>query len=332
MNTQKLVLVLLLVAAFNVVDSLAKPNESAEVKEEDFTEQEGEFTPESDKVVEEKEKEQVSSATKLPEQAHHQQYQHESSGSKYQQPKQPQGILEEIVSRTSDLGSLIGLGPKKVEEKEKKVSEVASLASAGVLGATVASTGAQVGLKEKSVEKAVVLEKEKEKEKIVESKQVQQVDLFGGFSKIGEWSKLIFNPFELAKSICQFFAIPLEKFLKLVGRPLILGTEALLFPLVVSAKIVEKVFAPDQCRLKFVCSMGKHLEFARETVLQFSPNFLEGSSHLKALSEGIIGRDCETIYKGTLDCKPRLTKPFEDLVGLALGKPKAGLSLARAAT
>lgn len=137
----------------------------------------------------------------------------------------------------------------------------------------------------------------------------------GGLPKdIGEWVKLIFNPIELVKAICVHFKLDLEKFTALVGKGMVFGVEALLTPLVITMKIIEKVFVPDACRLRFICKMGTHLEFIKEHVLKFSSNFLEGSSQIKAFSDGIVGRDCESAFPSCANGgELKLKKPFEEL-------------------
>lgn len=128
--------------------------------------------------------------------------------------------------------------------------------------------------------------------------------------KFAEWTKLIFNPIELCKSISAHFKIPLEKFIEQLGSHLVYGVQTVLQPLMVTIKIIEKVFVADACRLKIICKMGTHLEFIRSHVLKFSPGFLEGSTHIKALTDGIIGKDCEAVFP---NCEPKLKKNFEDL-------------------
>lgn len=136
--------------------------------------------------------------------------------------------------------------------------------------------------------------------------------IFGGFKGLNELVKLIFNPVEFCKAIAKHFKLDLEKFFDVVGRGLIFGVEAILQPLVITLKITEKVFVPDSCRLRFLCKMGTHLEFIREHVLKFSTNFLEGSSQIKAFSDGIIGKDCDTAFHCG-EGGPKLKKQYEEL-------------------
>lgn len=133
--------------------------------------------------------------------------------------------------------------------------------------------------------------------------------LFGLFS-LEEWTKYLFNPFEFCKAIIEHFKLPMEKFLEILGKPLVFGIEAMLHPLVTIIKIVEKVFVPDVCRLKFLCKMGTHALLIKEHVLKFSSHFLEESLQIKALTDGIVGKDCEKLFP---NCEPKLKKTFEDL-------------------
>lgn len=127
---------------------------------------------------------------------------------------------------------------------------------------------------------------------------------------LAEYAKLIFSPFELVKKISDAFKLPQEKFIEKLGKGLVFGVEAMLTPLVASLKIIEKVFVPDHCRLKFVCVVGSKFGFVKDTITKFSPNLLGGSFHLKALTDGMAGQNCETLFK---ECEPRLKKPYEDL-------------------
>jgi len=146
--------------------------------------------------------------------------------------------------------------------------------------------------------------------------------------KLGDWAKLILNPFELVKVICAHFKIPVDKTVEKIGKGLVFGAEALLHPIVASFKIVEKVFVPDVCRLKFICRIGAdHFAFMRETMLKFSPSLLDGSTKIKAFSDGIIGRDCEVSFP---NCDPTLKSPFAFLKNAETGAAAAETkSLAR---
>ena len=114
---------------------------------------------------------------------------------------------------------------------------------------------------------------------------------------LAEYAKLIFSPFELVKKISDAFKLPQEKFIEKLGKGLVFGVEAMLTPLVASLKIIEKVFVPDHCRLKFVCLIGSKFSFVKDTITKFSPNLLGGSFHLKALTDGMAGQNCETLFK-----------------------------------
>lgn len=140
-----------------------------------------------------------------------------------------------------------------------------------------------------------------------ERDQPEQKD---SFQQAGEYAKLMLNPLALIKKISHDFNLPKNKLIQKVGKGLVFGAEALLSPVISCIKIIEKVFVPDACRLKFVCQFGSRLDFMRETMLKFSPHFIETSAHVKALSHGIIGRDCVQTYA---DCEPTLQGPFKDL-------------------
>lgn len=182
-----------------------------------------------------------------------------------------------------------GIGEEKEKEKEKEK----------YLGGA-AKVDVQVQLASELASKAV------------EQKGEEKGEMFSlnPLKNFGEVTKYLFNPFEMVKSISSHFKLPLDKFIEKIGNGLVLGVEALLHPIVVTVKIVEKVFVPDACRLKFFCSMGSHLNFIRDTVLKFSPSLLEGSSQLKALTDGIKGESCESVFS---NCEMKLKKPFENL-------------------
>lgn len=130
------------------------------------------------------------------------------------------------------------------------------------------------------------------------------------FYLASEYTKLMLNPVALIKKISHEFNLPKSKLIEKVGKTLVFGAEALFSPVIACIKIIEKVFVPDACRLKFVCQFGGRLGFMRETMLKLSPGFIEGSSHLKALSYGIIGRDCAQTFA---DCEPTLRESYKDL-------------------
>lgn len=130
------------------------------------------------------------------------------------------------------------------------------------------------------------------------------------FTQVSEYAKLMLNPVALVKKISHDFQLPKNKLIEKVGKGLIFGTEALFSPVIACLKIIEKVFRPDACRLKYVCQFGSRLDFMKETIFKLSPNFLEGSSHLKALSYGITGRDCAQTFA---DCDPTLQDSYKDL-------------------
>lgn len=130
---------------------------------------------------------------------------------------------------------------------------------------------------------------------------------------VREWLKLALNPAELVRAIGRHFKLDPERFVAAVGTGLVFGLESAMTPLVVTLKVVERVFVPNVCRLRFICRMGSHLEFVRENVLRFSPNFLEGSSQVKAFAEGVAGRDCEVLFPCAGAGEPKLRKQFEEL-------------------
>lgn len=130
------------------------------------------------------------------------------------------------------------------------------------------------------------------------------------FYQASEYAKLMLNPIALIKKISHDFNLPKNKLIEKVGKGLVFGAEALFSPVIACIKIIEKVFMPDACRLKFVCQFGSRLDFMKETMLKFSPNFVEGSAHVKALSYGILGRDCAQTFA---DCEPTLHESYKDL-------------------
>lgn len=127
-----------------------------------------------------------------------------------------------------------------------------------------------------------------------------------------DWAKLLFNPIELAKAICVQFNLPFDGFVKTLNKPLLFGLEATLQPVVASLKIIDSVFAPDHCRLRFMCELGTYLRFMRESITQLTPGLFTGSKTVEALSKSIVSEvDCDAVY---VDCKmPHLRLPFLQL-------------------
>lgn len=70
----------------------------------------------------------------------------------------------------------------------------------------------------------------------------------------------------------------------------------------------EKAYQPDVCLLKSVCSAGTNITFLRHMLGRISPNALEGSVFMRALTRGVMGVNCEESFicpnqpgsKGTL--------------------------------
>lgn len=192
------------------------------------------------------------------------------------------------------LGGLIGAMGGRLGDFGHKSS--APLSSARLEGASATGSGSVVGAPP-SATAAAVVHKEEEKH-----------GLFGHhFHKFFE---LLLKPAEFIKAIAEHFALPLKEFFELVVKGLVFGVEVLLSPILVTIKIIEKVFVPDTCRLKFMCHIGTHLDALREHALKFSPKFIETSVHLKAFTDGIVGRDCESTF---IACEPKLKEPFEKL-------------------
>lgn len=117
-----------------------------------------------------------------------------------------------------------------------------------------------------------------------------------GHHVVGDFLKLMLNPVELTKRIAAAFKLDFEKLSSFLGKNFLYGLEATFTPVVVSTNLVEKVFVPDACALKFACSMGAHLDFVKPNVLKLSSKIVEGSRYVKAFSDGIIGRDCGAAY------------------------------------
>lgn len=174
--------------------------------------------------------------------------------------------------------------------------KVAPLTSARLEGASATSSIVASGGAAPSATAAAVLKEEEAKELV--------------HLKPHEWFKLIFSPIELIKAIAAHFKLPLKGFVELITKGYFFAVEIVLSPVLVSLKIIEKVFVPDTCRLKFMCQIGTQLNLARDKVLQLSPHFIEGSHHVKALTDGIIGRDCDATF---IACEPKLKKGFEEL-------------------
>lgn len=134
---------------------------------------------------------------------------------------------------------------------------------------------------------------------------------------IGEFVKLMLNPLELAKKIAATFKLDFEKLTGVVGKGMLYGLEAALAPVVVSGQLVEKVFVPNACALKFSCSMGAHLVFMKPHVLKLSSKILDGSKYVKAFGDGIIGRDCEAAYSSCTNNLLTVRKSIKDEAGLS---------------
>lgn len=182
-----------------------------------------------------------------------------------------------------------------------------SIGSLGVGGVGAVSSGASLGSGAVVASSSSVVQKEVEK--------TAHHSAFDSFStgiqtltpsKFTEWSKLIFKPFELVKAIATHFALDLDKFILTIGDGLVFGAEAVLTPYVASVKIIEKIFVPNACLLKFFCGIGKQFSIMKGAAVRFSP-FIDSSLSFKAFREGIVGLDCGFTY---VACEPKLKKRF----------------------
>lgn len=181
-------------------------------------------------------------------------------------------------------------------------SASAPLNSARLEGSASAGSGAVIGAAPSAVAAAVAHEEKH-----------HQHCLGHEFHKFFE---LLLKPLELLKAIAEHFMLPFKAFVDLVLKGMVFGVEVAFSPLLVTFRIIEKVFVPDACRLRLMCQIGLHLKALKETVLLYTPHFLETSAHIKALSDGIVGRDCEATF---IACEPKLKKPFEELKAHAHG-------------
>lgn len=162
------------------------------------------------------------------------------------------------------------------------------------------ATGVEV-LKE-----GVKIESVAEKVREVEFKKSLPIKTFEAFAE------LFSQPARLLVAICNFFTLPLRRVIDFVGKEIIIGKEAIARPIIASFKIFEKIFVPDACLLRKLCQCGKYLEFARNSILQYSPKVLKGSDIIKSVTDGIIGQDCNVVYDNCeLTIKPEIKKFVE---------------------
>lgn len=195
------------------------------------------------------------------------------------------------------LGGLIGAMGGRINDFAGGHKHLAPLSGARLEGAgSSTGSGSVVGAPPSATAAAVAI-KEEEKGGI----------LGHHFHKFFD---LLLKPAELIKAIAEHFALPLKEFFELLCKGLVFGVEVMLSPILVTIKIIEKVFVPDTCRLKFMCHIGTHLDVLREQALKFSPKFIETSAHIKAFTDGIVGRDCESTF---IACEPKLKEPFAKL-------------------
>lgn len=129
-----------------------------------------------------------------------------------------------------------------------------------------------------------------------------------GFS-MNDMNKYLANPMELVNAISRQFNIPREKIVEQLGGRFSFNMDTMLNPMVATIKVIEKTFVPDACRLRFFCQVGQRFSpHLRQHLGRISPQTLGGSAHVKALSQGISGSDCNLAFE---TCEPKLKKQFE---------------------
>lgn len=148
----------------------------------------------------------------------------------------------------------------------------------------------------------------------LEEKTTTELDFFS-IKGLTNWSKLLFNPFELVKALAATFKLDLAVLVDQIGASAIWGIEAAFSPVLAGIKILEKVLVPNSCKLKFMCDLGTKVGFMRDTMLKFTPAFIGGSLNLRAFTDGVIGRNCVEAFPL---CTPDLKKPFEGLKVLGI--------------
>jgi hypothetical protein len=136
---------------------------------------------------------------------------------------------------------------------------------------------------------------------------------FLGMKDPMDFFKLMLNPMELMNRIARAFNLDRGEFTQAVGRGMNFGLETALQPPIVCVKIIEKVFVPDTCKLKFVCDMGKQMAMFKGQLPKFPDSYFEGAATAKALYDGASGRDCDHTYACDSGEGPKLKKEFAGL-------------------
>lgn len=125
---------------------------------------------------------------------------------------------------------------------------------------------------------------------------------------------ILSKPDEMLKLIAKHFNLDHEKLKKQVGQSVSLGAETVISRALVGIQIIEKVFVPDNCRLKLMCQAGAYVTARLQgssLLLKLQPKHIESSHFVRAFSEGGGGKDCEGAFP---NCEPKLQKPYEDLI------------------
>lgn len=144
------------------------------------------------------------------------------------------------------------------------------------------------------------------------------LEFFNGFRKsvtesqfVDGVQKFMSNPSGLVDYVSTTFKLPKDKLNALLGEELLAKDG---HPLSKSMKILEKLFVPNECRLKVLCQVGIQLGQFKEHLGKIPPQWFEGSGYYKALSHGLTGQDCLVAYA---TCKQSdeliLANPFASL-------------------
>lgn len=192
--------------------------------------------------------------------------------------------------------------------------DVESSGSGGLAGALtgknspMAGLGSFFGFKKQGA--ANSLAESGKSEKLDQTQGEEAEEGFLGTDDPSELIKLLLNPFELCAQIAEHFKLAIEKFFPLVIKSMNSGLELAVHPVVLSLKIIEKIFVADQCKLNFVCKLANHLSFSKDIMpTTISDRVLNESKVFKALCDGIYGRHCESIYP--CDGEPQLKEEYK---------------------
>lgn len=131
---------------------------------------------------------------------------------------------------------------------------------------------------------------------------------FLGIKDPAEIIKLLLNPFEFCAKIAEHFKLHFEKFFPMVSKGVNFGLELAIQPMILSLKIIEKVFVPDTCKLRYVCRLTKHMSFSKEYIPTVSEKVLGESKMFRAMNDGIRGNDCEAVY--VCEGEPKIKDEF----------------------